>query len=58
MEKEIKLIFEDSNIINVKIGTTVGKVIEMLNNDQVIALRINGKIVSSETELTTDSYVG
>ena len=57
MEKEIKLIFEDSNIINVKIGTTVGKVIEMLNNDQVIALRINGKIVSSETELTTDSYV-
>ena len=33
VEKEIKLIFEDSNIINVKIGTTVGKVIEMLNND-------------------------
>lgn len=57
MEKEIKLIFEDSNIINVKSGTTVKEILDMLNNDQVIALRINGKIVSSETELTTDSYV-
>lgn len=57
MEKEIKLIFEDSNIMNVKSGTTVKEILDMLNNDQVIALRINGKIVSSETELTTDSYV-
>ena len=57
VEKEIKLIFEDSNIMNVKSGTTVKEILDMLNNDQVIALRINGKIVSSETELTTDSYV-
>ena len=57
MEKEIKLIFEDSNIMNVKSGTTVKEILDMLNNDQIIALRINGKIVSSETELTTDSYV-
>ena len=43
--------------MNVKSGTTVKEILDMLNNDQVIALRINGKIVSSETELTTDSYV-
>lgn len=57
MEDNIKLIFEDSNIMNVKNGITVREIMDMLNNDQIIALRINGKIVSSETELTTDSYV-
>ena len=57
MEKEIKLIFEDSNILTVKSGITVREIMNMLNNDQVIALRINGKIVSSETEITNDSYV-
>ena len=43
--------------MNVKNGITVREIMDMLNNDQIIALRINGKIVSSETELTTDSYV-
>lgn len=57
MEKEIKLIFEDSNIMNVKSGITVREILEKINNDQVIALRVNGKIVSSETELTNDSYI-
>ena len=57
MEKEIKLIFEDSNIMNVKSGITVREILERINNDQVIALRVNGKIVSSETELTNDSYI-
>ena len=57
MEKEIKLIFEDSNIMNVKSGITVREILERLNNDQIIALRVNGKIVSSETELTNDSYI-
>ena len=57
MKDNIKLIFEDSNIMNVKSGITVREIMDMLNNDQIIALRINGKIVSSETELTTDSYV-
>lgn len=57
MEDNIKLIFEDSNIMNVKSGITVREIMDTLNNDQIIALRINGKIVTSETELTTDSYV-
>ena len=57
MKKDIKLVFEDSKIIEVYRGTTVRDVLRELDNEQVIALRINGNAVDSDYEILEDSYV-
>lgn len=56
-KKNVKLIFEDSNDMDVLYGTTVREVIKRLNDPSVIGLRINGSIVPSDYSLTEDSYV-
>ena len=57
MKKDIKLIFEDGNEIDVFYGTTVREVLREINNDQVIALRINGAAVTADYEINEDGFV-
>ena len=57
MRKDIKLIFEDGNELNVSYGTTVRDILKDINNDQVIALRINGAAVPADYEIVEDSFV-
>ena len=57
MDKSVKLIFEDGNEMDVLFGTTVREVIDSLNDDQIIALRINGSLESADYELVEDTYI-
>ena len=57
MKKDIKLLFEDSKTLEVYYGTTVRDVIRELADENVIALRVNGKVVDADYELTGDSYI-
>ena len=57
MKKDVKLVFEDSKILEVFRGTTVRDVIRELDDENVIALRINGNAVDSDYEILEDSYV-
>lgn len=58
MKNKIKLIFEDGNIIGVERGTKVSEVLNLVNeNNQVIALRVNGVAVDSNYEISDDSYI-
>lgn len=57
MKKDIKLIFEDGSEMNVYYGTTVREVLKELNDDNLMALRINGQAVSSDYEITEDGFV-
>lgn len=57
MKKDVKLVFEDSKILEVFRGTTVREVIRELDDENVIALRINGNAVDSDYEILEDSYV-
>ncbi len=56
-KKKIKLIFEDSNDMDVAYGTTVREIMKSLNNPNIIGLRINGSIVPADYQLTEDAYV-
>lgn len=57
MKNEVKLVFEDSKIIEVPYGTTVRDVITELADEQVIALKINGNLVSADQEIKEDVFV-
>lgn len=57
MKKDIKLVFEDSKILDVFRGTTVREVLRELDDEQIIALRVNGNIVDSDFELLDDAYI-
>ena len=55
--KDIKLVFEDSRIMEIYRGTTVREVLKEINDDSIIALRINGELVDSDYEIVEDAYV-
>ena len=57
MNKNINLIFEDGNDMNVLYGTSVREVIKNINDPSVIALRINGSAVSPDYAIVEDSYI-
>ena len=57
MRKDIKLVFEDSKILDVFRGTTVREVLRELDDEQIIALRVNGTAVDSDYELLDDAYI-
>ena len=57
MKKDIKLVFEDSKILEVYRGTTVREVLKELGDEQIISLRINGNAVDCDYEILEDSYV-
>ena len=57
MKKDIKLIFEDGSELNVFYGTTVREVLKELNDDNLMALRINGQAVSCDFEIVEDGFV-
>ena len=57
MKKDIKLIFEDGSELNVFYGTTVRDVLKELNDDNIMALRINGQAVSCDFEIVEDGFV-
>ena len=57
MKKDIKLVFEDSKILEVYRGTTVRDVLRELDNKQVIALRINGNAVDSDYVILEEAHV-
>lgn len=58
MRKEIKLVFEDGNIIETYRGITVREVINLIENDQdIIALRVNGIAVNADYEIMDDAYI-
>ena len=57
MNKNVKLIFEDGNEMNVSNGTTVREVIKELNDPNLIALRINGAAVTADYEIIEPAYV-
>jgi len=55
--KDVKLVFEDSRIMEIYRGTTVREVLKDLNDDSIIALRINGELVDADYEINEDAYV-
>lgn len=57
MKKDIKLVFEDSKVIEVFRGTTVRDVLRDLEDETIIALKINGLILNADTELSEDGFV-
>jgi len=57
MKKNIKLIFEDGNDMDVIPGITVREVLKNIKDTSIVALRINGSVVSADYVITEDSYV-
>lgn len=57
MNKDIKLVFEDSRIMEVFRGTTVRDILKEIADDTIIALRVNGVCVDADYELVEDSYI-
>ena len=57
MKKEIKVVFEDGTVMGVSYGTTVREILKNLNDDQIIALRVNGAAVAADEEIVEDSYI-
>lgn len=57
MNKDIKLVFEDSRIMEVFRGTTVRDILKEIADDTIIALRVNGACVDADYELVEDSYI-
>lgn len=57
MNKSVKIIFEDGNEMDVLYGTTIREVLSNLNNDQIIALRINGSLEPADYEIVEDTYI-
>lgn len=58
MKKEIKLICEDGKILEVQRGITVAELLKMINeDDQVIALRVNGAASPTNMEIMNDAYI-
>ena len=55
--KDVKLIFEDSRSMEIYRGTTVRDVLKQINDESIIALRVNGEIVDADYEITDDAYV-
>lgn len=57
MNKEIKLVFEDSRVMEVFPGITVREVLKEIGDDKIMALRVNGSAVNADYELTEDAYI-
>jgi len=57
MKKDIKLTFEDSKVVEIFRGTTVRDVLRELDDETVIALKVNGIILNADAEITEDGYV-
>ena len=57
MKKDIKLVFEDSRIIETNRGITVREILKIIDDDKVIALRVNGSAVPADYEIMEDSFV-
>ncbi len=54
---KIKLTFEDGNVLEVDKGTSVREIINLLNKDDIVALRINGVAVDADYDVDEDVYV-
>lgn len=57
MKKDIKLIFEDSKVLDVFRGVTVRDVLRDLDDENIIALKVNGHILNADAEIMEDSYI-
>ncbi len=57
MKKDIKLVFEDSRIIETNRGITVREILKIIDDDKVIALRVNGSAVPADYEIMEDAFV-
>ncbi|MBR2137971.1 MAG: nucleoside kinase [Bacilli bacterium] len=57
MNDKIKLVFEDSRIIESYRGVSVREIIKQIGDDKVVALRVNGNAVNPDYEIIEDSYV-
>ncbi len=57
MNKDIKLILEDGRVIEVERGITVSEVLEKINDNSVIGLRVNGRAVATNYEIMNDSVI-
>ena len=55
--KDVKLIFEDSRVMEIYRGTTVREVLKEIGDDSIIALRVNGELVDADYEINEDAYV-
>lgn len=55
--KDVKLVFEDSKILEIYRGSTVRDVLKELNDETIIALRVNGEIVDADYEIMEDAYI-
>lgn len=57
MDNKLKINFEDGKSVDVDNGTKVKDLLKIINNKEIIALRINGAAVPANYELTEDSNV-
>ena len=55
--KDLKLIFENGLQMSVPLGTKVRDILKQIDDDEIIALRINGEPVNADYEITEDAYI-
>ncbi len=54
---KIRLTFENGEVLDVDKGTSVREVINLLNRDDLVALKINGNAVDADYEIDDDVYI-
>lgn len=54
---KIKVTLENGNVLELERSTTVRDVIKLINDDNIIALRINGSIVDADYQIDKDAYI-
>jgi len=57
MNKDIKIILDDGNILECESGITVKEVLEKIDDTNVIGLRVNGKAMPTNYEITKNSVI-
>lgn len=55
--KDIKVVFEDGRTMQVLKGTTVRDILREIDDETIIALRVNGEVVDADYEILDDAYI-
>ena len=54
---KIRLTFENGEVLDVDKGASVREVINLLNKDDLVALKVNGNAVDADYEIDEDVYI-
>ena len=56
MKNNVEIAFDDGRVMSVYRGTTVREVLKEINDEQIIALRIDGAVVNADYEINDDAF--